>query len=193
MEASSDLVPGRDCGPCVACCDFLRIEDTALQKPANTLCPHCAAGAGCAVYASRPQVCRKWHCAWRQYKFVEDDWRPDVSGLVMIVDGMDPVRVEFVVLARDKYLLTVRFATAVAKLLAVGALVSLSIPGPRGCLSALRPLNPYVQDAIRRRDLNGFIAGVRALLDDVDRRHVWARDPLQQRSAVAAAPETAAP
>jgi hypothetical protein len=59
------LVPGRDCGDCVACCEVLRIVDPEVGKPAGIMCRH-NTGNGCGIPATRPEICRRWFCLWRR-------------------------------------------------------------------------------------------------------------------------------
>lgn len=75
------LIAGRECGPCVSCCCFFTIAE--LDKPAGKLCNHSMPGGGCDIYPDRPRACRVFHCAWRSWDAVPDDWRPDVTGFVL--------------------------------------------------------------------------------------------------------------
>jgi hypothetical protein len=80
-RAFGPLVPGRECGECVACCVEIAIDDPQLSKAAGQACAHCSA-QGCAIYASRPHSCRAWYCAWRRLADLPDHLRPDCSGLM---------------------------------------------------------------------------------------------------------------
>jgi hypothetical protein len=88
------LVPGRECGECVACCKVLEIDKPQLKKPANVLCSHCT-GAGCGIYAIRPDICRTWHCLWRRIEAMPNFLRPDKLGVVFSLDQHDPPRIIF--------------------------------------------------------------------------------------------------
>jgi len=79
------LVPGRECGSCGTCCEVPVIDDKELQKPAGAVCVHLAKGQGCTIYQTRPQTCRGYYCGWRMLSSLDDDWRPDKSG-VFITD-----------------------------------------------------------------------------------------------------------
>jgi Fe-S-cluster containining protein len=70
----------RQCGSCNACCDILEVA--AVDKPVNQLCRHWQAGTGCTIYASRPQMCRSFACAWLQ-GHLDDAWFPAKSGIVV--------------------------------------------------------------------------------------------------------------
>ncbi len=52
----------RDCTACGACCTAPDIA--ALAKPLGTPCVNLGAGCLCAVYASRPAVCRNYQPDW---------------------------------------------------------------------------------------------------------------------------------
>lgn len=82
-----ELVPGRECGGCTACCQYLLINAPELKKPPGVLCPHAAETEGCGIYETRPQVCRGWFCAWRALPGLElgEEWRPDRSGILVTV------------------------------------------------------------------------------------------------------------
>ena len=78
-RAFGPLVDGRECGECVACCVEIGVEE--LSKPARQPCVHCGSG-GCAIYDTRPTVCRAWFCAWRRLPDLPEHSRPDRSGLM---------------------------------------------------------------------------------------------------------------
>ena len=71
---------GRRCGTCSVCCSVLRVDE--LAKPAGRDCAHQRTEGGCAVHATRPPVCRGYHCLWLQGG-LEDDERPDRTGGVV--------------------------------------------------------------------------------------------------------------
>lgn len=43
------------------CCTLLSVPE--IEKPANTPCRHCNE-KGCAIYATRPTLCRGYACGW---------------------------------------------------------------------------------------------------------------------------------
>jgi hypothetical protein len=79
------LIPGRDCGGCTVCCVAPTIDKPEIQKLSGAACRHCA-GGGCAIYESRPPVCRSFYCAWRTVDIFDDSWRPDRSGVMPYVE-----------------------------------------------------------------------------------------------------------
>jgi hypothetical protein len=78
LDFTHTLVQGRTCGVCYACCQVPEINDPALKKPANTLCPNYR--DGCVIYETRPATCRSFHCLWRRLGGLEDELRPDRLG-----------------------------------------------------------------------------------------------------------------
>ena len=90
MTTIHDIVLGpaiadRACDDCVACCQVLNIDAPELVKPANQMCPHCT-GQGCAIYDTRPQVCRTWDCVWRRIESMPLETRPDHLGVLFTID-----------------------------------------------------------------------------------------------------------
>jgi len=76
------LVPDRQCGECMVCCEYMPISTPGLVKPAEVLCHHCVVNQGCSNYETRPNVCRTWHCLWRRDAAMPDELRPDRSGMI---------------------------------------------------------------------------------------------------------------
>ncbi|WP_159571240.1 YkgJ family cysteine cluster protein [Limnobacter sp. 130] len=83
MNKNEQLVPGRECGSCNACCVALRIDEPMLKKHADQPCEHLSPDKGCSIYDSRPNTCRSWYCGWRQIEHLTDEWRPDRSKVII--------------------------------------------------------------------------------------------------------------
>jgi hypothetical protein len=83
------LVAGRSCGSCTVCCIALAIDALELRKPVGQVCPHCVLDQGCAVYESRPAICRGWFCGWRQLDWLNEALRPDLSGILIFLTNED--------------------------------------------------------------------------------------------------------
>ncbi|HVW75065.1 MAG TPA: hypothetical protein VHC39_15620, partial [Rhizomicrobium sp.] len=77
------LVPDRECGNCTVCCVALRVDDPGLKKPAGEPCRHLGQ-QGCTIYQTRYAICRSWMCGWRLQPELDDSWRPDRSGVLLI-------------------------------------------------------------------------------------------------------------
>ncbi len=66
------------------CCAALEIDE--LKKPAGPSCRHCV-GAGCGIYAARPQVCRDFECEWLTSRTLPQNFRPDRIGAILMEDS----------------------------------------------------------------------------------------------------------
>jgi hypothetical protein len=75
-------VPGRACGACDVCCVVFKIEVPSIAKEAGERCRHLGR-KGCAIYETRPDTCRKWLCGWRLIPGLPENWRPDLSGILI--------------------------------------------------------------------------------------------------------------
>ena len=75
-------VPGRECGSCDACCVVFEIQVPEIAKAAGVPCRNLTK-SGRAIYASRPDMCRKWLCGWRVIPGLPENWRPDLSGILV--------------------------------------------------------------------------------------------------------------
>ncbi len=73
--------PGKSCGDCTLCCSALEIDE--LAKPAGPKCPNCV-GRGCAIYLTRPGVCREFECAWLTSRTLPPHLRPDRIGTLFM-------------------------------------------------------------------------------------------------------------
>lgn len=73
----------RRCDSCSVCCVALKIAEPQLRKKAGARCTHLC-GAGCGIYESRPGICRQFLCGWRLFEDLDDSWRPDRSGVMLM-------------------------------------------------------------------------------------------------------------
>src|SRR5690349_4258075 len=81
QSSRQSLVPGRECGDCIACCVVLLIDSEEFKKPADAKCQHCS-GSGCSIYSKRPEVCRTYYCLWRTSPVLAEEHRPDRVGIL---------------------------------------------------------------------------------------------------------------
>jgi hypothetical protein len=77
------ILAKRRCDSCTVCCTELKIETPEFRKPANRTCKHLCA-TGCGIYESRPPVCQEFLCGWRLFPELTDEWRPDLSGVLVM-------------------------------------------------------------------------------------------------------------
>ncbi|MSR58245.1 MAG: hypothetical protein EXS05_11280 [Planctomycetaceae bacterium] len=84
---ANGAAPGRECDDCTVCCALL--AQAELRKPMRRACDH-ACRNGCAIYETRPQGCRDFHCLWLRGALPADlSYRPDRLGVLF--DGYRPV------------------------------------------------------------------------------------------------------
>ena len=128
----------RRCDSCSVCCVALKIAQPQLRKKAGTPCPHLS-GAGCGIYESRPGICRQFLCGWRLFEELDDSWRPDRSGvLVMRMAPSElppkwrtvPYGIQILVTAGEAAILRQSVVAYVARLLKQGIPVFLSAASP---------------------------------------------------------------
>ena len=161
------LLDRRRCGPCNACCVELKIATPELQKKARAPCQHLTA-AGCGIYASRPAVCQQFLCGWRLFEELGDDWRPDLSGVMMLRMAPDelpatwaaraPYGVHLVIIGGEEVAVRPAFADYVVRLIAQGIPVLLSAASP------YIVLNEHIEAGTDKAFLKARLAELYALL-----------------------------
>ena len=142
MDYKLALVPGRACGDCTICCTAMAIDRPDIQKDAGVTCRHCT-GKGCAIYDTRPALCRDYHCGWRQLSILDDSWRPDRSQVFVELEPHEGRTAISLVLLGNP-LKTVRqswFIDFVVTGIRGGLPLMLGIPGPPGHQGASLQLN----------------------------------------------------
>lgn len=153
-----ELVPGRECGSCNACCVIPVIDSPELTKLPGAACRHSQA-AGCDIYESRPNVCRRFFCGWRRNSLVPEAWRPEESGIfvVMGTENVPPQfggAVGFTLMLVGNPLKTVRqqdVVDFVAGCVLRRIPVFLAVPGPKGSHAASLLLNEPQMEAAARQ------------------------------------------
>jgi hypothetical protein len=153
-----ELVAGRECGACTVCCVVPNIDAPEFRKPAGIPCGHLCA-TGCSIHSTVYAVCRTYHCAWRYMAQMPEDWRPDLSGILIDfqVDHLPPhyskrpgIRLT---LCRGKDTpIHAAVLDYMARLIAAQVPVVLAVPGPKGHFPAGAFLNDALQGAVAARD-----------------------------------------
>ena len=163
------LVPGRQCGDCKVCCVVPPIDEPEMQKQPNAMCRHRSMG-GCEIYEKRPTVCRTYFCGWRRLVFLNDDWRPDRSGV--LIESGNPSTVgsgSIILILVGNPLKTVRqpwLLDFIRKSIDEKIIMFLALPGTRGKAKAALPLNtPEMRSAAAQSR-----SQVRLTLENVVRR-----------------------
>lgn len=133
----------RACGPCTVCCTALKIETPELRKPAGTPCKHLC-GSGCGIYETRPPVCQQFLCGWRLFPELTADWRPDLSGVLVMRKAPTelppawrnaPYGVELAIVGGEQAVTRPGFAEYAAALMAKNIPVFLSASSPSTLLN----------------------------------------------------------
>jgi uncharacterized cysteine cluster protein YcgN (CxxCxxCC family) len=161
------LVKDRSCGPCAACCIHLSIDDPALKKAADVVCPNYDTRAkGCSIYADRPAACRTFYCAWRLLPELGNDWRPDICGILIRLNRTpDGDEVYFKLIGGLSVIANPNLAMVVAGMIAAGVKAHLVLQGTPELEPATIPLNASLEPAIRTRDMAAVTDELRQALD----------------------------
>ncbi len=171
-----DLIEGRSCESCTACCSFPPIRTERLQKPANTMCNHCLEGRGCTVYDVRPDVCRGFYCGWFFLEELSPQWHPSESGVVIRSEHFDEDTITLLILRLSPFLVSEEFASIVGGWVAAGVGVEFERVGPVGHLPAKMRVNELLEDAVAARDLREMQKVFAWSLAHIDQTHTWEQD-----------------
>ncbi|MFA7261646.1 MAG: hypothetical protein WC068_01380 [Caulobacter sp.] len=165
------LVASRTCGDCTVCCTVLPIDADGFAKSSGVTCGHCVS-AGCAIHPDRPTPCRAFDCGWLQLPMLDDAWRPDRSGILIMADDDDiPARyterpgIKLLLVGERRTSLTLPMLGYVAGLVDGGMPTFIAVPGPPGCFFAKAFLNDRLRAAVARRDGGEMLRTLHALLD----------------------------
>ncbi len=118
---------------------------------------------GCTIYSTRPSVCQGWHCAWRFMAQLGDEWRPDLSGVMLRSDEngiiFQPIR------DPKDVLTTERAIELIGGGVAQGISMSLSIPTKKGFRSYGMPLNEHLETVVATRNFPSIKAKIIELIE----------------------------
>lgn len=182
---SLPVIADRSCEGCTACCTFAPIRTVPLQKPANTLCLHCAEGRGCTVYNVRPDVCRGFYCGYFFLEELSHDWHPTRSGVVIRAEHFDEDVITLLILELSPFLVSEEFAGMVGGWVDAGIGVEFERVGPPGHLPAKMRMNELLEEAVAARDLREMHKVFAWSLAHIDRTHTWEEDPTPMHSTLA--------
>ena len=155
-----DLVTGRECGNCTACCTHLRIEDKDLKKLAGTPCIHLCE-EGCSIYTGRPETCRNWYCGWRYMPQLNEDWRPDKSDILIRLteDGLIFEPLNSVLSLKNERILEI-----IGGSIHMGLATYISVPTKVGYCHSLVKLNDKLKTGV---DIGNFYETQIAILEAI--------------------------
>lgn len=153
----NQLVPGRECGECIACCKYFTIETPELKKLPGALCEHHSGGKGCRIYAKRPTVCQDWYCGWRLLPQFDESWRPDRIQVMIEFRGAPAgyagMAIGFRLLGDPRVVFDMRVVDAISAFILTDVPVFLFVPGKVGQLSGKVFLNEGLKPSITARNL----------------------------------------
>ena len=75
----------RECGECHACCNGHLFANAHGNKFGGGCACTFLVDKKCSIYETRPDVCRKYQCAWTQH-LLDIDMRPDKCGIMVSVE-----------------------------------------------------------------------------------------------------------
>lgn len=139
--AEIDLVPGRECGTCNACCVVPSIDDPELRKLPGVPCVNTRPDGGCAIYETRPRTCRDFFCGWRRAAWIGEDLRPDRSGVYIRLTndpkltGTSSLRALIITVLRAEALDAPGLTAAIATAMKAGMPGYVVVPGKPGFTS----------------------------------------------------------
>lgn len=167
--AEIDLVPGRECGTCNACCVVPSIDDPELRKLPGVACVNTRPDGGCAIYQTRPRTCRDFFCGWRRLEWVGMGLRPDASGVYLRLShdpslATGPAGVALVItILRDDGVRAPGLARTVLTAIEAGMASYLVVPGPPGFTSCRAPLARELAGPVRERNERAILDRLAAL------------------------------
>lgn len=168
----------RTCGPCQACCVELKIDTPEFRKKAEVACPHLTPD-GCIIYETRYRLCQEFLCGWRTLPELDDAWRPDKSGVLVMRKGTGEVPpgydngIEMVVLGGEDAVTRPAFVATVARLMRTGTAVLLPARSPSTIV------NEHLDAANAGTDLPGLAEKLAALYRLLHAAR-WSRGKLAQ-------------
>lgn len=146
MKRSADP-SSKSCGACNLCCIELPINTPELQKKAQTPCSHLTE-KGCGIYATRFPICRQFLCGWRLFPELGEEWRPDLSGIMIVQVAQKDLPeiyraaghgMQFLVLGGEAAVTRPGVAEYVADQVSRGVAVYLTADTPRALLNEYLP------------------------------------------------------
>ena len=152
-------IENRICGACTVCCIVPPVRSSSFSKTSGVSCIHRRIGKGCAIHATRPEVCRDWFCGFRTLEFLTEAWRPDRCGLLVVPEQEDiPLTfsrrqgLKLIAFREADDLLAPFVVDMIAGLVFGQVPAFVSVPGPIGHHGAKALINGALFAAADRRD-----------------------------------------
>jgi hypothetical protein len=166
------LVPNRDCGKCTVCCTHFAIDEPDFQKMPGTTCGHCRTGHGCQIYERRPDSCSGFFCGWRVFRELDDKWRPDKSGVILLIQmtghfvpaGYQTPAFQFLIYER-RDIVTPQFVNYTMHLVGRRFPVHLAMRGPEGFSDVSFFMNERLMPAVAGNNRAAFTQILRSTIE----------------------------
>ncbi|MCP5382816.1 MAG: hypothetical protein H6912_10675 [Kordiimonadaceae bacterium] len=134
-----------------------------MKLPNNT-CSNLKTNGGCAIYQTRPTVCQNWFCAWRNLPELDENWRPDKSGVLVefTEENFPPpfsgrVGFRFTILDKKKLKNNNKLAKFLIKQINNGVPCLLTFGLEKNTEPATAFLNFALNNAIKTNDINNIL------------------------------------
>ena len=163
---------GTSCADCAVCCFALRIDEFGKQP--GVWCQHCT-GHGCGIYEHRYDICEKFLCGFRLLPSLAPAWRPDRSGIMIIIMGPEEMPEEyrpqghgmhFMILGGEKAIARPGFVEYISTLVSRNVAVYVSADSPKTII------NPYLRKLVADKNK----AGVQAMISHIYQQHLKLRE-----------------
>ncbi|HEJ1056908.1 TPA: YkgJ family cysteine cluster protein [Pseudomonas putida] len=156
-EAMKRQEKKKECGPCNMCCITLKIDEPDLKKDADSPCKNLSPQKGCAIYESRPSLCKNWKCAWLMMPKIPNYLRPDKCGFIIKVE-MSEAQPEYILTALTNPIQTLTSSRAlelIASCISANTKISINIPTKPGHVNARVLITGYInkEDLISEQNL----------------------------------------
>ncbi|MDG1995585.1 MAG: hypothetical protein P8J14_03755 [Emcibacteraceae bacterium] len=170
------LVINKECGDCSACCHHIPIDQEDFVKLPNVDCEHLRKGGGCNIYKKRPKTCATWYCAWRYLSNLNDQWRPDLSGVLMDFttkfipsEFNKDTALTFKVIDKEKFLSNTELTQFIIYLMAKNLPIFLSHGLEAGHSAISTILNPHLLDAAKEKNHKEILETLKFLIEECEK------------------------
>jgi hypothetical protein len=146
-----------------------------MRKQPGIGCRHLIPVGGCGIHATRPDVCRRYYCAWHFIDELDETWRPDLSGVLLEFQDIDiPAGFEGKMALRMSIVGPIEtvfkrgFVNLVVLLVERKMPAFLCIRGPVGHHPVNTFLNNVLEEHVRNRDTRAIVLRLNDLLKDLN-------------------------
>jgi len=168
----------KSCGPCSVCCVVLRIDYDGLRKMPDVPCQHIRNGGGCNIYLRRPEGCRKWSCGWLKLTMLRQEWRPDLCGFIIRMDGNRLIFQANSNIGHSRFWSS-DFLGEAFNLLSSGYDLGLSVPTKKGFTNYLTHLTPLLSKVAQQSNYSEAEKIMRSIIFHAKNSRTDREEPMQ--------------